>query len=90
METAQQVKKLFSIRVLFLLLLAAAISFGLAYVRDLLQDLYPAYHQAIQVSVILVFSVLLAYVVMAPLAKHLGFEIVGRSSARRKEHGDES
>ena len=83
-------KRLFSIRVLLLLLAAAAIAFSLRYVREFLLQQFPGQSQLIGMLVIVLYAILLAYVVMAPLAEHFGFKIIGKSPVAPKDHGNET
>jgi hypothetical protein len=62
-----------------LMIVCAIISFGSAYIRDLLQQQFPDHALAIGRVGVVVFAVLLVYLVIAPAMRLCGIPALKRS-----------
>lgn len=67
------------------LLLLAVVAFGCRFILDETTTAFPQYSVAINAAVMILFAILLAYVVMPPILRELGFKILGGGVSSDKD-----
>ncbi|MGH8032195.1 MAG: hypothetical protein ACREO8_07495 [Luteimonas sp.] len=72
------------------LLLLALIVSACSYLLDAATGAFPQHSDAVNVVVVVVFSLLLAFVVLPLLAKELGFQITGGARSSKEDHDSSS
>ncbi|MCL1633705.1 hypothetical protein M2650_03480 [Luteimonas sp. SX5] len=68
------------LRIAGILLLFALVAFGCRFILDEVTAAFPEYSVAVNVVLMILFAVLLAFLVMPLLVKELGFQIVGKQT----------
>lgn len=67
------------------LLLLVVVAFGCRFILDLATTAFPQYSVAINAAVMILFAILLAYLVMPPILRELGFKILGDGVSSDKD-----